>query len=163
MGAKIAMIRTDHRIVLITSDDVGPPSVRARNVSIVTETGWFLAHGCSHPGMLSTGTNAADANTSGASTGNAAACAVSGSFTANPTVAKIHDIAHPNNRINEIPGSSASTVVWIRHPTTNPTTIMRSTTKTFRIRSATVRPTRTAGVHIGSAWNRSIRPLFRSV
>ena len=59
----------------------------------MTETGWFLAHGCSQPGMFSTWTNAADANTSGARTGNAAACAVSGSFTASPTVAKIHDIA----------------------------------------------------------------------
>ena len=78
-------------------------------------------------------------------------------------MAKIHDIAHPNNRINEIPGSSESNVVWIRHPTRNPTTIIRNTTKTLRIRSATVRPTRTAGVHIGNAWNRSISPLFRSV
>lgn len=45
---------------------------------VVTETGWFRAHGCSHPGMLSTTTKAAEANTSGARTGNAAAWAVSG-------------------------------------------------------------------------------------
>ena len=53
--------------------------------------------------------------------------------------------------------------MWIRQPTRNPTTIMRITTKTLRNRSASVRPTRTAGVHIGSAWKRSIKPLFRSV
>ena len=43
--------------------------------------------------MFSTWTNEADANTRGARIGNAAACAVSGSFTASPIVAKIHDIA----------------------------------------------------------------------
>jgi hypothetical protein len=41
--------------------------------------------------MVLTGTNAEEANTSGAITGNAAACAVSGSPTARPTVAKTHE------------------------------------------------------------------------
>ena len=78
-------------------------------------------------------------------------------------MAKIHDIAYPNSSTSRMPGISDHSVVWILQPTRNPTTIMRITTKKFRIRSASVRPTRTAGVHIGNAWKRSIRPLFRSV
>ena len=107
------MITTDHTIALRTRSAVGPPIVRARNAPAVTETGWFLAHGCSHPGMLSTTTKAAEANTSGARTGNAAAWAVSGSFTARPTVAKIHDIAYPNSSTSRMPRISDHSVVWI--------------------------------------------------
>jgi hypothetical protein len=54
---------------------------------------WCSAQGWSQSGIDATGTNALDANTSGAKIGNAAACAVSGSFTTSPTVAKIHDKA----------------------------------------------------------------------
>jgi hypothetical protein len=66
--------------------------VRARAADAVTETGGCSANGCSHPGMVSTGTNADDAKTSGAITGNAAACADSGFPRTRPTVANIHDI-----------------------------------------------------------------------
>ena len=58
----------------------------------VADTGWCFANTWSHPGMLLTWTNAEDANTSGASTGNAAAWADSGSPTISPTAAKIHAI-----------------------------------------------------------------------
>ena len=51
----------------------------------------------------------------------------------------------------------------MRHPTTNPTAIIRATTKTLRTVSASVRPDSTADRAIGSAWNRSMRPLFMSV
>ena len=51
----------------------------------------------------------------------------------------------------------------MRHPTRNPTTIIRATTNTFRARSAVVRPVSTAARDIGRARNRSISPLFMSV
>ena len=86
------MITTDHAIDCSTQLAVGPPIVSARTADAVTDTGWCSANGCSQPGIVSTGTNADEANTSGARTGNAAAWAVSGSPTASPTVAKIHDI-----------------------------------------------------------------------
>ena len=41
--------------------------------------------------MVATGTNADDANTSGARIGNDTACAVSASFTERPTMANTHD------------------------------------------------------------------------
>ena len=40
---------------------------------------------------------------------------------------------------------------------------IRITTKTFRVRSLTERPTRTAEGDIGSDRNRSMIPLFKSV
>ena len=65
--------------------------MRARTADAVTDTGWYFANGWSQPGMLLTCTNADEAKINGATTGNAAACAVSGSPTARPTFAKIHD------------------------------------------------------------------------
>jgi hypothetical protein len=53
--------------------------------------------------------------------------------------------------------------VCSRHPTRKPTAIIKMTTKTFRLRSAAVRPVRTAERAIGSARKRSISPLLRSV
>ena len=70
---------------------MGLPIISALTAEAVTETGWCSANGCSQLGMVLTGTNAEEANTSGAITGNAAACAVSGSPTARPTVAKTHE------------------------------------------------------------------------
>ena len=96
------------------------------------------------------------------STGNAAACAVSGSPTANPTVAKIHDMEKPNSTTNMPAAIVGSTPVWMRQPTRNPTTIIKITTKTLRVASAVVRPVSTADRAMGSAWNRSIRPDFTS-
>ena len=69
------------------------PIIRCRAADAVSETGWFSANGCSQPGIVLTGTKTEEANTSGARIGNAAACAVSGSLTAMPTIAKIHDSA----------------------------------------------------------------------
>ena len=63
----------------------------ARVADATTETGWCSANGWSQLGIAATGTNTEEANTSGAMIGNAAACAVSGSLTASPTVAKTHD------------------------------------------------------------------------
>ena len=54
------------------------PSINDRTEVAVTLTGWRSAHHFSGPGMVRAGTNALEANTSGASSGNAAACADSG-------------------------------------------------------------------------------------
>ena len=112
--------------------------------------------------MVATETNADEANTSGAITGNEAACAVSGSPTASPTVANTHDNAYPNNRTRPIPARNPNTFVWIRNPTMNPAMLTRITTKKLRVRSAVVRPASTAERDIGSEWNRSSIPLLRS-
>ncbi len=56
-----------------TWEVAGVPRTSSRTAITVTETGWLEAKTYSQPGMLSTGTKAAEANTSGASTGNAAA------------------------------------------------------------------------------------------
>ncbi len=51
----------------------------------------------------------------------------------------------------------------IRNPTAKPTPTMRAATKTFRTRSARVRPPRTAERDIGSERKRSSSPLCKSV
>jgi hypothetical protein len=53
--------------------------------------------------------------------------------------------------------------VCTRHPTANPTANISATTNTFRTRSASVRPARTAERAMGSDRNRSINPWLRSV
>src|SRR5712692_3026188 len=90
-GTKTSRMPAHHASDCSTKDAVGPPIMSARTAEAVTDTGWYRAKGCSQPGMLLTFTNAEDAKISGATTGKAAACAVSGSPTASPTLAKIHD------------------------------------------------------------------------
>ena len=67
-----------HQKIACNTGRVVAPPIESADPSAVTETGWFRANACSHPGMNSTAMNTDDANTSGASTGKAAACAVSG-------------------------------------------------------------------------------------
>ena len=73
--------------------------VSARAAFTTTDTGWFFAQPCSHDGIVATGTNADDANTSGARIGNDTACAVSASFTVSPTIANTHDSEYENARM----------------------------------------------------------------
>src|SRR5215471_14277472 len=75
------------------------PMVSARAASTTIDTGWFSAQPCSHDGMVATGTNADDANTSGARIGNDTACAVSASLTMSPTMANTHDSEYENARM----------------------------------------------------------------
>src|SRR6266511_2833220 len=151
IGANTTRIPTHHANACQTSLAVGPPRVSARTAEAVADTGWCLAKACSHPGIEETGTNAEEANTSGSNTGNAAAWAASGSPTASPTVAKIHDIEYPKRMTRSAPPTRSSTFVWIRHPTRNPTTIIRMPTNTFLLKSAIVLPVRTAERAIGRA------------
>jgi hypothetical protein len=72
-GTKTQRIATHQTSAVITSGAVGPPFTRWRAARTTADTGWWFAHGCSQLGSESAGTNAIDANTSGASTGNAAA------------------------------------------------------------------------------------------
>src|SRR5688572_26269154 len=99
--------------------------------------------------MDSTGTKADEANTSGATTGNAAAWAASGSRTARPRVAKTHDRAQPNRRTRVMPATKANAFVCTRNPTAKPTELISTATNTFRARSAVVRPARTADRAMG--------------
>src|SRR6266481_6832335 len=91
-----------------TSEVVGPPIVKARAASITIDTGWFLAHPCSHPGIVATGTKADDAKINGATIGNDAACAVSALRTVRPTMAKIHDSAYEKPRMMSTAPTSPS-------------------------------------------------------
>ena len=111
---------------------------------------------------MATGTNADDANTSGARIGNDTACAVSASFTVSPTMANTHDSEYEKARMMAIAPSRPNTSVPIVQPTMKPTTHIRITTKKLRTKSAKVRPTSTAERAIGSDRNRSTRPLLRS-
>ena len=49
-----------------------------------------------------------------------------------------------------------------RKPTSRPTTVITTMTKMLRMRSAVVRPSRTAPRDIGRARNRSMSPFCRS-
>src|ERR671937_1772020 len=89
-GAKASRIAAHQPSDCSTKEVVGPPRTSARQARAVTETGWWAANGRSQPGIEATGTNTEEANTSGASTGNAAAWAVSGSPTANPNADQRH-------------------------------------------------------------------------
>ena len=142
---------------------VGPPRTSARDADTTTDSGWFLAKACSHPGIEATGTNADEANTIGARRGKAAAWAVSGLATARPTAANTHESAYPNSTNRAMAPKNATGLVWTRKPTANPTATMSATTKTFRAASARVRPASTADRAIGSERKRSMRPVFRSV
>src|SRR5262249_48849718 len=92
-GAATAMMRAHHPRASSTLVSVGPPRTRARDAETTFESGWLAAKGWSHPGIDDTGTKAEEAKRIGASRGKAAACAVSGSPTAKPMAAKVHDIA----------------------------------------------------------------------
>src|SRR5215203_878894 len=124
--------------------------------------GGHTARPCNHDGIVATGTNADDANTSGARSGNDTAWAVSASFTERPTMANTHDSEYEKATMIAMQPSSPHTLVPIVHPTQNPTTHIRITTKKLRTRSARVRPTSTAERAIGSERNRSMRPLLKS-
>src|SRR3954468_3251017 len=89
-GANTTTRPTLHRSDAMTLPAVGPPTVNARTASTVTLTGSCSAKVWSQPGIVSSGTNALDAKINGASTGNDAACAVSGSPVTRPTSANTH-------------------------------------------------------------------------
>src|SRR5262245_58997737 len=111
---------------------VGPPIVSARAASTTIDTGWFSAHPCSHDGMVATGTNADDANTSGARIGNETACAVSESRTVSPTIANTHESEYENASMIAIAPIRPHTSVPIVQPTMKPTTHIRMITKKLR-------------------------------
>ena len=91
------MMPTIQAIALSTSFAVGPPSVSARaGVRRRPRPAGCLAKPCSQPGIVLTGTNADDANTSGARIGNDAACAVSASGDREPD-----DREDPRQRVRE--------------------------------------------------------------
>src|SRR5581483_2022456 len=71
----------------------GVPTIRWRQASTTTVTGWFRAKGCSQPGIELTCTNADEANVRGNSNGKAMAWAVSALRALMPTTAKAHDRA----------------------------------------------------------------------
>lgn len=73
MGQNTTRIPRSHPIAFQTSDAMAPPTISSRTAVAVIETGWWLANVWSQSGMVLTGTNAPEANTSGARTGNDAA------------------------------------------------------------------------------------------
>src|SRR5215510_4046396 len=80
-----------------------PPSMSDLTASTATLTGWYFAKGCIHPGIVSIATNADETKTSGASTGNEAAWAVSAFGADRPMMAKIHVSEKPKRRITATP------------------------------------------------------------
>src|SRR6266550_2475185 len=144
MGASTTTRPTHQARVSSTGCSVGPPSTSARTALTVIVTGWWAAKTWSQPGIDVSGTNAEDANTSGASSGKAAAWALSGSPVARPMLANSHERAKPNSSSRKMAAKKATTFVWTWKPTAKPTTHIRATTMTLRTTSADVRPARTA-------------------
>src|ERR1043166_6766745 len=104
MGAQTTMMPTIQARALMTYSVVlGPPMVRERAASTTIDTGWFSAQPCSHDGIVATGTNADDANTSGARIGNDTACAVSALGVDRPMIAKIPGSAKRKTSITTRP------------------------------------------------------------
>jgi len=126
------------------------------------DTGWWFANHSRGAGIDAADTNAVDAKTSGARIGNDAACAASALAADKPTSANTHESECANSNISPIPAIRPNTLVWMRQPTMKPTPTIKETTNTLRTRSASVRPASTAERDIGSDWNRSMRPLWRS-
>src|SRR5262245_1696206 len=116
------MMPTIHASALTTYSVVfGPPMVSERAASTTIDTGWFSAQPCNHDGIVATGTNADDANTSGARIGNETACAVSASFTMSPTIANTHDSEYENARMIATQPMRPHTSVPMVQPTRKPT------------------------------------------
>ena len=113
--------------------------------------------------MVLTGTNADDANTSGAMIGKDAACVVSGSFSASPTSENTHESAYAQKRTSSSAQKNMAQFVCILNPTAKPTPEISMITRILRIRSAVVRPVRTPDRAMGSERNRSRTPLCTSV
>src|SRR5688572_27365816 len=92
---------------IVDSPEGRGPMKSARTAEAVTDTGWLCAKACSQPGIASTGTKADEAKTSGAITGNAAACAASGFPTASPSEAKIQENVYPNRSTSPMPARNS--------------------------------------------------------
>src|SRR5256885_13744628 len=136
IGAHTTTMPTIQAMAWSASDPEGRPSVRSRAALTTTETGWWSANTLSQFGIVLTGTNADDANTSGARIGNDTACAVSASFTERPTMANTQDNEYENARMMPMQPSRPHTLVPMVQPTMKPTTHIRITTKKLRTKSA---------------------------
>src|SRR5829696_6057634 len=128
---------------------IGPPRVSARRALTVTVTGLTRANDCSQPGMLSTGTKAEEANTSGNTQTNPAAWADSTSRTDRPMKAEIQEKASPNARARATAPTAGTKPAWKRNPTRVPTSSISRTTNRLRTVSDRVRPASTAERAIG--------------
>src|SRR5262249_42207466 len=126
------------------------PRIRARTAFAVTVTGWWVANGCSHDGMVWVGTNTALVKPSGNTTMYTAAWTASAVRTSNPTTAITHDQAYPNANAIPMPPSMPSRSVCHRNPMANPTVAINARVSAERHRSDSVRPARTATRAIGS-------------
>src|SRR6476646_7221131 len=93
-----------------------PPRTMYRDAFTTTEMGLTFAKPWSHDGIVSTGTNALDANTSGNTHTKLAAWADSTSRTRRPMFDEIHENARPNNTANRIAPTVASGPPWNRNP-----------------------------------------------
>src|ERR1043166_120291 len=103
------------------------PMVSARAASTTIDTGWFSAQPCSHDGIVATGTNADDANTSGARIGNDTAWAVSAPSTTSPTMANTHDSEYEKPRMIATQPMRPHPSVPMFQPTMKPTMHIRIT------------------------------------
>lgn len=102
-GAKTASMAAPHSTAFTTAVVVGPPSINARVASTTLVTGWFFANAYSQPGIVSTRTNADEANVNGKRIGNAMSCAVSPLGADMPMIAKPHESAYANSSTTPIP------------------------------------------------------------
>src|SRR3954462_9955130 len=97
---------------------IGVPSARERSALTTWVIGWLFANACSHPGMLSTGTNAEETNVSGNSQINPNACVDSSFLSHRPMAAEIRHTAKPSPIASAIMPTAGPTPLLNRKPTT---------------------------------------------
>src|SRR5687767_9184990 len=93
MGANTAAIAAAQISDWMMADEDGTPSSMPRIASDRIVTGFTFTHDCSHPGIVSVGTNALLVNVSGNVTTKPKICTFSGLSTTTPTSTAIHDTA----------------------------------------------------------------------
>src|ERR1700754_4164834 len=102
-------------------------------------------------------------NVTGKITTKATPCTPSGVGTKDPNNTPTQIIANENTTIRPYAAAMSSTPEWIRHPTTNPVTVMNAIGRNARSRLATACPASTLERWIGSEGEQDEAALLGAV
>src|SRR5690606_4984566 len=135
---------------------------RSREAWTRVETGFHSAIGVSGAGSRAGSTNALDRKTSGNVMIVATLLKDSGVRRESATAAVTQEKAYANSSSMTNPRAASHGGVWMRQPTSSPTSVMVTMLVTFMMTSATVWPVSTAEGDIGRVRKRSKMPFCRS-
>jgi hypothetical protein len=138
------------------------PSVRSRAAVTRCDTGLTSTNAFSHPGSVSAGTNAFDANVSGNSTIIEMPWTDDAERAITPKKAKIQDSAHALTTTSSPAATTPTAPPSGRQPMIRPMTIVSVVAMRYRIVSASRAPASGAIRAMGSDRNRSNTPLSMS-